>query len=116
MARTPPFIVLISLVVSTVALAQGTPDAEAEAVSEAERRAVVETVGMMLQERYVFPEIAEACQEHLAAQLAAGEFDDLSDPKAFARVYYSIGLGDRSAQKRGLALGGGDALLPGSTG
>jgi tetratricopeptide (TPR) repeat protein len=54
-------------------------------LGEEERVAVVERIGQLLNERYIFPDTAESCAEHLRAQLEAGAFDDLTDREAFAR-------------------------------
>lgn len=76
-------ILLIGLVAffGGVASAQST---QPESLSEKDRASVVERIGQLLNERYVFPEIAASCAEHIKAQLDAGEFDGLTDAAAFA--------------------------------
>lgn len=58
-------------------------DAPAE-LSGADRTAVIERIGSMLEERYVFADVAAETAAHLAAELESGVFDDMSDPAAFA--------------------------------
>lgn len=54
------------------------------AVHDAERADVIERIAQILEQRYVFPDVATACAEALEQQLAAGAYDGLSDPAAFA--------------------------------
>ncbi|MBL7809223.1 MAG: hypothetical protein JNN28_15490, partial [Saprospiraceae bacterium] len=44
----------------------------------------VNQIAELLQERYVFPEVAKTTAEHLKAQLKAGAFDATTDLKSFA--------------------------------
>ena len=53
-------------------------------LDDAQREAVVERIAEELEAKYVFPDVAERCGEHLRDELAAGEFDDLTQPRAFA--------------------------------
>lgn len=53
-------------------------------VDAAERRAVVEQISRLLEAQYVFPEVAARSGAQLKQRLAAGAFDQLSDPRAFA--------------------------------
>lgn len=77
-------VMLISLVaISTDMVSAQT--SQPDSLGEDERAAVVERIGQMLNQRYVFPEIAQSCAEHLQAQLEAGEFDDLTDSVTFAK-------------------------------
>ncbi|MEL6969229.1 MAG: S41 family peptidase [Bacteroidota bacterium] len=47
---------------------------------------VVETLNRLMNERYVFPEVAKATEEHLLAQLEAGHFDQFTTDEAFAEA------------------------------
>lgn len=76
-------VLLIAMVVISAGIASA-QSSQPESLGADERAAVVKRIGHMLNQRYVFPEIAESCAEHLKAQLEAGEFDDLTDPEAFA--------------------------------
>lgn len=58
--------------------------ARAEEVSAQSKEAIVIRIGELLEELYVFPEVAETCGVHLRSQLAAGAFNGLNDPQAFA--------------------------------
>lgn len=66
----------------------GTASAQSVSPGEAARSAIIERIGAMLIERYVFPEVAATCAEHLRAQRDAGALDGDSDdpatPEAFA--------------------------------
>ncbi len=76
------------LLIAVLAITSGIVSAQSsqpDSLGEDERADVVERIGQMLNQRYVFPEIAQSCAEHLQAQLEAGEFDDLTDPGAFAK-------------------------------
>ncbi len=74
------------LLITAVAISAGVVSAQTppESLGDDERAAVVERIGQMLNQRYVFEDVARECAEHLQAQLEAGEFDDLTDPEAFA--------------------------------
>ena len=53
-------------------------------VDAAARKEVASALGDALRQRYVFPEIGEKAAKRIDAALAAGEYDKLSDPAAFA--------------------------------
>ena len=55
-----------------------------EKLDAAERAAVAERIGELLNDRYVFPEIAAQCAQYLAEQHMSGAFDEITDPVAFA--------------------------------
>ncbi len=74
--RTISFAIL-SLGVAAVVAAQAPAPA-------AERRAVVETLAERLTEDFVFPEIGARYAALLRKRLAAGAYDGIADPKAFA--------------------------------
>lgn len=49
------------------------------------RRAVVEAAAKMLRERYVFPDVADKAAQAIESELAAGAYDGLDQPGAFAQ-------------------------------
>jgi tetratricopeptide (TPR) repeat protein len=76
---------LTILAVVTMTMAQSKPiESPRAALGAEDRQAAVEAISEMLETRYVFPDIAVRCGEHLRGQLQAGEFDGLDDPTAFA--------------------------------
>ncbi|MBV6440619.1 MAG: hypothetical protein DYG98_16920 [Haliscomenobacteraceae bacterium CHB4] len=50
------------------------------------KKSSIEQIGALLDERYVFPDVAKATGEHLKKQLAAGAFDKCDDIPAFAEA------------------------------
>lgn len=50
------------------------------------KKATIERLSQMLEERYVFPDMAKATNEHLKKQLEAGVFDKNTDLKSFAEA------------------------------
>lgn len=87
--RSCLFAFLIAASLTNAGNAQTAPASQAQAPAETavdpeERARVVERMGEMLEERYVFPDVAGRCAAALRDALAAGTFDDLSDPEAFA--------------------------------
>ena len=67
----------------------GAPPASAEAplapVTAAERKAVIESLAKTLDENFVFPDVAKKYAAMLRANLESGAYDQLSDPKDFAK-------------------------------
>ena len=64
---------------------EATSSAEDESpVTAEDRRAVVARVAALLDEHYVFPEVAKQCGAHLQAELEAGHFDEATTAKSFA--------------------------------
>jgi hypothetical protein len=61
-----------------------TPDTDTE-LSAAQRAALLEQLAARLDEQYVFPETAGTLVQHLQDRVAAGTFDSLSSPHAFAQ-------------------------------
>ena len=53
-------------------------------IDAAARRETVNNLGTVLRQRYVSPELGEQAAARIAAALAAGEYDALADPAAFA--------------------------------
>lgn len=54
------------------------------ALEAAARRDVVSNLGTTLRQRYIFPDIGEQAAARIEAALAAGEYDTIADPAAFA--------------------------------
>ena len=79
-------------------------------VDAAARQAVVTQLATALRDRYVFPEVGEQAAARISAALAAGEYDSLSDPAAFAaRLNADI---EAIAQDKHLRIGGGAVMAP----
>jgi hypothetical protein len=81
MTRPKPglaFLMLMALSSPAAAQAPATP------LDAAEKRAVVEKAGELLNANYIFPERAAAAKAKIDAALAAGEYDALTTPQAFA--------------------------------
>jgi tetratricopeptide (TPR) repeat protein len=83
MIRLPLALVATATVSVSTANAQTDPIPPLDAD---DRAAVVERIGELLDARYVFPDVARDCDVQLRAELAAGTFDDVTDPEAFARA------------------------------
>lgn len=58
--------------------------AQADALDSNVRRDVVAKVSDALRDNYIFPDIGQKAAEKINASLAAGEYDKLTDPGAFA--------------------------------
>jgi hypothetical protein len=72
-------IYLVALLVCVPAMAQSA------LLEKDERQAVVEKVGDLLTVNYVFPDRAALAKAKIASALAAGDYDELTDPTTFAR-------------------------------
>jgi len=57
---------------------------EAEPLSQADKRTVVEKAGELLTANYIFPERAVAANAKIDAALRAGEYETIASPEAFA--------------------------------
>jgi hypothetical protein len=55
-------------------------------LSAERRQAAIERIADLLIERHLFPDVGEACAEHIRAQLADGAYDDITDPTQFAQA------------------------------
>jgi hypothetical protein len=83
--RSPTATVLAWIVIVSCAAAHRPLRAQAPApIDAAERRTVVEQIGTLLKDNYVFPDVAQKSADHLASKLTAGEFNSLTDATAFA--------------------------------
>lgn len=76
------------LVLLSVAWLGSTAFAQAPAAPPAldapQRKQAVEGLSKLLQENYVFPDVAKQVSDRLAAQLASGAYDQAGDARAFA--------------------------------
>ena len=72
-------LLLITLLASVPAMAQST------LLEKSEKEAVVEKVGELLTVHYVFPDRAALAKAKIASALAAGDYDEIADPTAFAQ-------------------------------
>ncbi|THD79885.1 MAG: hypothetical protein E7812_08390 [Phenylobacterium sp.] len=59
--------------------------AQAQPLDAATRRAAVDAAATQLRALYIFPEVGARAADRIEAQLAAGAYDPLSDPDAFAK-------------------------------
>ena len=83
--RRPITTLLAWIVIVSCAAAHRPLWAQAPApIDAAERRTVVEQIGTLLKDNYVFPDVAQKSADHIAARLAAGDFNSLTDAAAFA--------------------------------
>jgi len=77
--------------VSTVA-PPGFPGVAKTSLDAATRKKVITTLSMALRQRYVFPDVGAKAASRIEAALAAGEYNSLADPAAFAaRLTSDIG-------------------------
>lgn len=58
--------------------------AQANAIDSNVRRDVVAKLSDALRDNYIFPDVGQRAAEKISASLAAGEYDKLTDPSAFA--------------------------------
>jgi hypothetical protein len=75
---------LLTLLAALPALAQPGP-APLPALDAARRAAIVDSVTIALDARYVFPEVAQAMVADVRGRLAAGDYDALVRPEEFAQ-------------------------------
>ncbi|HWE45214.1 MAG TPA: S41 family peptidase [Caulobacteraceae bacterium] len=84
---------LIALATPTLAQSVAPPAGPAAAAAEApqapmtaaERKTVIETLAKTLEDNFVFPDVAKKYAAMLRANLASGAYDQLADPKDFAK-------------------------------
>lgn len=79
--RFSPLLLLVAIL-ALPALAQA-PTAP-PAVDAPQKKQAVEGLSKLLQENYVFPDVAEQAAERLSAQLASGAYDKAGDARALA--------------------------------
>jgi hypothetical protein len=69
-----------------VTLLAGVPAmAQSQLVAKGERREVVKKIGDLLTVNYIFPDRAAVAKTTIASTLAAGDYDEIADPAAFAK-------------------------------
>ena len=49
------------------------------------KSAIIDWICLKMNEIYVFPDVAKKMEEHIRTKLKNGEYDRISDPRAFAR-------------------------------
>lgn len=77
----------ICLLISQVVLAQGGPGGEQSRAADAKLRAeIIDSVTLVLDSHYVFPDVAEKMNKYVRKQLKDGKYDTLNTVAAFARV------------------------------
>jgi retinol-binding protein 3 len=54
-------------------------------LDEKEKQATVEKIVKLINQNYVFPDVAKKCGEHIQEKLVAGEFDEINNRNQFAR-------------------------------
>jgi len=57
-----------------------------QGLDEATKRKVVDEIGRLLRENYVFPDVAAKCADHVLAVFKSGGFASRTDPGSFAQV------------------------------
>jgi tetratricopeptide (TPR) repeat protein len=82
----PLFNLLVLCAAVSARPAVGQVSSPSATVDATERRAVVEQIARLLEENYVFPDVAARNGAQLNARLAAGAFDDMTDPQAYAEA------------------------------
>ena len=59
--------------------------AQSALLEKGERKAVVDKVGDLLTANYIFPDRAAVAKAKIASARAAGDYEELADPAAFAK-------------------------------
>ena len=77
-------LLLLTLALSGPASAQAPAQSPAVPLDAAEKRAVVEKAGELLNANYIFPDRAAEAKAKIEAGLTAGDYDAMSTPQAFA--------------------------------
>lgn len=65
--------------------AQGKPEGQELRLDDSTKSAVIDWINEKLNEIYVFPDVAKKMEEHLTSKLEKGDYDGISDPRAFVR-------------------------------
>ena len=76
----------LSLLLGVSPSSASAQDPEVAGLDKARRQVVVEEIAEVLIEQHVFPDIGKACADHIRSRLAAGEYDEITDPGRLARV------------------------------
>jgi len=69
---------------TSVAPASAQTPAKSDVLDARERSAVVDQIARLLNDNYVFPDVAAKSGQHIKARLAAGAFDSVTDATTFA--------------------------------
>jgi hypothetical protein len=77
--RRHTYLLLVTLLAAVPAMAQSA------LLEKGEREAVVEKIGDLLTVNYIFPDRAAVAKAKIASALAAGDYNKLADPAAFAK-------------------------------
>ncbi|MCI0655621.1 MAG: hypothetical protein L0170_00940, partial [Acidobacteria bacterium] len=67
-------------------LGQASPPPPAERLENAEKQAILQEVGKVLQENYIFPETAEKMRQGVEKQMKDGAYASLNTAEAFAEA------------------------------
>jgi hypothetical protein len=63
---------------------QEKPDSQELRLEKSIKAAIVDWICLKMDEIYVFPDVAAKMEEHIKAKLKKGDYDSISDPRAFA--------------------------------
>jgi hypothetical protein len=74
------------LLVPNTAQPQALQQIGPKTIDAAQREAVIKSAIDLLQARYVFPDVAKQCAEHIRTRFANGAYDDLTDAVEFAET------------------------------
>jgi len=61
------------------------PKTQESRLDSTAKSAIIDWICLKLDEIYVFPDVAEKMEKHIRAKLKKGEYDGISNPRAFAR-------------------------------
>jgi hypothetical protein len=83
----------ISMIVVSVTLCCGgtphevkkTANAQDSRLESSTKTAIIDWICIKMNEIYVFPDVAKKMEEHIRNKLQKGDYDDISNPRAFAR-------------------------------
>ena len=64
---------------------QDKPSSQKLSLENSTKSAIIDWMCEKLNEIYVFPEVAEKMEEHIRSKLKNGDYDPISDPRAFTR-------------------------------
>jgi tetratricopeptide (TPR) repeat protein len=77
-------LLIAAMFIGITPLSVASAQSKSTTLDDDERHAVVERIGRLLDESYIFPDVAAKSGEHIARQLKSGAFDTITDPKEFA--------------------------------
>lgn len=64
---------------------QGTPSSQESRLENSTKSAIIDWICLKMNEIYVFPDVAKKMEEHIKTKLKSGDYDKISNPRAFAR-------------------------------